>query len=74
MSVQELLLDNSKDPMDDCNIGRVSDEVTWTKKMPPINLDCIKKESHMNNYNKSNHDGNRIGNEEQRLDNLENSE
>ena len=63
VGIQELLSDDSKVPINNCNIGKVGDEVTWTEKMLPINLDCIESKNHCNNCD-SNRNGNRVGDEE----------
>ncbi len=73
VSIQQLLLDNSKSPIDNCDIGRVGDEMTWTEKMPSTNPNHTKSKSHGDNCN-NNRDGNRVGSEEQELDNLEGPE
>ncbi len=73
VGVQQLLSDDSKGSIDNCNIGRVGDEVTWTKKMPPTDLDCTESESHGDNCD-NNRDSDRVGGEEQGSDNLEGSE
>lgn len=35
MDIQELLSDNSKGPIDNYDIGRVGDKLTWTEKILP---------------------------------------
>ena len=47
----------------------MGDEVTLTKEISPINPNCTKNKSHGNNYN-SNCNSDRVGGEEQELDNL----
>ena len=61
--VQELLSDDSKDFIDNCDIDRV-DQVTWTEEMPPTNPDRTESKSHGNNCNKNSHDGDRVGGKE----------
>ncbi len=73
MDVQQLLSDDSKDPINNCDISRVGDEVTWTKKMPPTNTNCTKSKSHGDNCN-SNRNGDRVDGEKQKSNNLEGSE
>lgn len=69
-SVQKLLSDNSKDPINNCDIGSVNNKVTWTKDMPLTNPDCLKSKTHDDNYDKSNRDiNNRVGNEKWKSDN-----
>ncbi len=63
VGVQQLLSDNSKGLIDNCDIGRVGDEVTWTKEMPPIDLDHTESESHGDNCD-SNRDSDIVGGEE----------
>lgn len=70
VGVQELLLDNSISLIDTCDMGRVGDEVTWTEEMLPIDPNRTKIESHLDNCN-SNYDGNKVGNKEWELDDLE---
>ncbi len=68
--IQEPLSDNSKGPINNCDIGKRGDEVTWTEKIPPTNPDCTKSKIVGDNYD-SNHDGNRVGSGERGLDDLE---
>ncbi len=70
LDVQQLLSDNSKSPIDNCDIGRVEDEVTWTEEMPSTDPDRTKSKSHGDNCN-SNRKGDIVGSEERGLDNLE---
>ncbi len=63
VGVQQLLSDNLKDPINNFDIGKVFDEVTWTKKMPPPNPDRTKSESYGDNYD-NNRDGDRVGGKE----------
>ena len=64
VDIQELLSDNSKGPINNCDIGRIGDEMIWTKKMPSTDPNCTESKSHSDNCD-SNHNGNRIGSEEQ---------
>ncbi len=73
MEVQQLLSDDSKDPIDNCDIGRVGDEVTWTEEMSPTDPDRTESESHGNNCD-SNRDGDIVGDEERGSDDLEGPE
>ena len=63
VGVQELLLGNSTGFIDNCDIGRV-DEVTWTEKMLLTNPNCTKSKSHGNNCDKSNYNGDKLGDKE----------
>lgn len=74
VSVQELLSNNSKLFIDNCDIARVDDEVTWIEEMPPTRCNCIENKSYSSNYNKSSHNDDRMNSEEQELDNLESFE
>ncbi len=73
VGVQQLLLDYSKGPINNCDIGRVRDEMTWTKEIPPTDPDRNESESHGDNCD-SNRNGNIVGGEERGLDNLEGPE
>ncbi len=64
VGVQQFLSDNSKGPIDNCDMGRVEDEVTWIEEMPPTKPNCTKSKSHDNNCN-SNCNGDIVGGEEQ---------
>lgn len=67
--------DNSKNPINNGDINKVCDKITWTKKMPSINSDCIKSKSHNNNCNKNNCNiDNGVGDEEQGSDDLKSPE
>lgn len=69
------MLDNSKNPINNSDINKVGDKVTWTQKMLSINSDCIKSKSHNDNCNKNNHNiDNRVGGEEQGSDDLKSPE
>ncbi len=68
--IQQLLSNDLKDPIDNCDIGRVGTEVTWTEEMPPTDPDCTKSESHSNNYD-NNRNGGIVGGEERGSDGLE---
>ncbi len=70
VGIQELLLDDSKDLINNRDIGRVDNEVTWIEEMPPTNPNRTKSKSYSDNLN-SNCDSNRIGGKEQGSDNLE---
>ncbi len=70
VGVQEPMSDNLKGPIDNSDIGRVGDEVTWTEEMPPTDPDHTESKSLGDNCD-SNHDGNRVGSGEQGSDNLE---
>ncbi len=71
--VQQLLLDDSKDPINNCDMGKEGNEVSWIEKMPPTNPNCTESKSHDDNYN-SNHNGDRVGGKEQESDNLKSLE
>ncbi len=58
--VQEALANNTKGPIDNCDVGRVDGEVTKTKEMPPTDPNCTKSKSLGNNYD-NNRDVNRVG-------------
>ncbi len=73
VGVQQLLSDDSKSPIDNCDIGRVGDEVTWTEEMSPTDPDRTKSESHGDNCN-NNRDGDIVGGEERGSDDLEGPE
>ena len=70
VDIQELLSNNSKYHIDNCDISQV-DEVTWTEEMPPTDLNCTKSKSHDNNYDKSSCNGDKVGGKERGSDNLE---
>ncbi len=70
VGIRQLLSNDSKDPIDNCDIGRVGDEVTWIEEISPTDPNCTKSKSHSNNCD-SNRNGDRVGGEEQRSDNLE---
>ncbi len=70
VGVQQLLSDNSKSLIDNCDIGRVGDEVTWTEEMPLTDPDRTKSESHSDNCD-SNRDGDIVGGKKRRSDDLE---
>lgn len=61
VGIQQFLLDDSKHPINNYDIGRVGDEMTLTKEMPSIDFNCTKSKSHGDNYD-SNYNGNRVGN------------
>ncbi len=63
VGVQQLWSNNSKCPIGNCDIGRVGDEMTWIKEMPPTDSDRTKSESHGDNCD-SNRDGDIVGGEE----------
>ncbi len=73
VGVQQLLLDDSKGPIENCDISRVGDKMTWTEEVPSTNPDCTESESHGDNCN-SNRNSDRVGVEERGLDNLESPE
>lgn len=63
----------SKNLMNNCNISKVSDEMTETEGMPPIKLNYTKSKSHSDICDKNNPNiSDKIGNEELGLDDLEN--
>ena len=70
MGVQELLSDDSKGLIDNCDIGRV-DKVTWIEEMLSTNPNRTKSESHGKNCDKSSCDGDEVSGEEQGSDDLE---
>ncbi len=70
VGIQQLLSDNSKSPINNCDICRVGDEVTWTEEMPSTDPDCIKSKSHGDNCD-SNHDGDIVDGQERGSDDLE---
>lgn len=72
---KKLELDNLKDLINNCNIKRVDDKVTWAKKISPSNLNYIKNKSHDDIYNKSNCNiSNKISNKELKSNKLEDLE
>ncbi len=73
VGVQQLLLDDSKGPIDNFDISRVGDEVTWTEEMLPTDPNRTKSKNPGDNCN-SNRDGDRVGDEERRSDDLEGPE
>ncbi len=73
VSIQQLLSDNSKGPIDNCDIGRVGDEVTWTEEMLPTDPDRTESKSHGDKCD-SNRDGDMVGGKERGLDDLEGPE
>lgn len=70
VGIQKLLLDNSKGFINNYDIGRVGDKITWTKKMPSTNPNQSENETHNNDYD-SNHNSDKVGDKEQELDDLE---
>ena len=55
---------------DNCDIGRESNEVSWTKEMPPINPDYTKSKSHSDICSKNHRNiSDRIGIQELLSDN-----
>ncbi len=62
--------DDLKSPINNCDIGRVGDEVTWTEEMPPIDPNCTESFSHGDDCD-SNRDSDRVGSEETGSDDLE---
>ncbi len=68
VGVQELLSDDSKSLINNCDIGKVGDEMTWTEEMPSTDPNHIKSESH-GDYCNSNCDGDRVGGEKRESDN-----
>ncbi len=73
VGVQQLLSDDSNGSIDNCDIGRVGDKVTWIEEMLPTDPNRTESESHGDDCN-SNRDGDIVGGEEQGSDNLEGSE
>lgn len=63
IGIQQPLSDDLKGPINNFNISRVGDEVTWIGKMPQINPDYTKSKNYSDNYD-SNDNSNLIGNEE----------
>ncbi len=62
VGIQQLLLDDSKCPINNCDIGRVRDEMTWTEEIPLTNFNCTKSKSYGDNCD-NNCNGNRVGGE-----------
>ncbi len=60
VGVQQLLSDNLKNPINNCDIGKVRDEVTWTEEMLPKDPNHTKSESHGDNCD-SNRDSDIVG-------------
>ncbi len=73
VGIQQVLSDNSKGPIDNCDIGKVGDEMTWTEEMSPTDCDRTKSKNHGDNCD-SNRNGDIIGGEEQGSDDLEGPE
>ncbi len=65
--------DDSKGSINNYDIDKMRDEVTWTEEMSSTKPDCTKSESHSDNCD-NNCDGDIIGGEEQESDDLEGSE
>ncbi len=70
VGVQQFWSDDSKGPIDNFDIGRVDDEMTWTEEIPPTNSDRTKNKSHGDNCD-SNRNGNKVDGEKRGLDDLE---
>lgn len=68
--IQELLLDNSKDFIDNCNVTRVDNEETWIEEISSTNLDCTEYKSHDDNCN-SNYYNDRVGSKRRLFDDWE---
>ena len=67
MKIHEILLDNSKSPI---NIGKVDDKNTLIEKMSATNPNYTKNKNHIHDYDKTNCDGDKVGGEKQESDNL----
>ncbi len=63
VGVQQLLSDDSKSLINNCDIGRVGDEVTWTEEMLPTDPDRIESKSHGDNCD-NNRNSDIVGGEE----------
>ncbi len=63
VGIQQFLSDNSNGLINNCDIGRVGDEMTWIEEMPPPDPNRTESKSHGDNYD-SNRDGDRVGGEE----------
>ncbi len=70
IDIEQLLSDNSKGSIDNCDIGKVDDEITWTEEISPNDPNCTKSKSFDDNCD-SNNDGDRVSGEEQESDDLE---
>lgn len=72
VSGKKLGLDNSKYSIDDWNISKVSDEITWIKEILQTNSNCIKNKSHNDICNKNNFViSDKVSNKKFESDNLE---
>ncbi len=63
VGVQKLLSNDSKGLINNGDIDRVSDEVTWIEEMLSNNPNCIESKSYSDNNNK-NCDGDRVSGEQ----------
>ncbi len=65
--------DNLKSLIDNYVIGRVGDKVTWIEEILLTNPNCTKSKSYDDNCD-SNYNGDKVGGEEQRSDDLKGAE
>lgn len=55
------MLNDLKGPINNCDISRIDNEMTWKEKMLLTNFDCTKSKNHNNNCN-NNHNGDKVSN------------